>query len=141
MESWRAVWRRGIVPLVCLEQLKALYVALRDDSKKLIQGATTTPPPLMAVADWPVEASDAMTYLYWQGFPEVTVGEAEEAFARWCFEIDEALGEPAACRWFLNWWDESPRPVVRRELLAEVEKAMELKKGGRGSYESQRRVD
>ena len=32
--------------------------------------------------------------------------------------------EPAACRWFLNWYDDTPRDEVRRELLAEVELAL-----------------
>ena len=34
--------------------------------------------------------------------------------------LSERLGEPAACRWFLNWFDDTPRDQMRRELLAEV---------------------
>jgi hypothetical protein len=34
------------------------------------------------------------------------------------------MGEPAAVRWFLNWYDETPRDEMRRKLLAEVERAM-----------------
>jgi hypothetical protein len=48
----------------------------------------------------------------------------EEYFARLCFEADQRLGEPAVCRWFLNWFDDTPRDVMRRELLAEVERAL-----------------
>ena len=47
-----------------------------------------------------------------------------EFFARMCFEVDQRLGEPAGCRWFLNWFDETPRDEMRRELLAEVNVAL-----------------
>ena len=53
-----------------------------------------------------------------------TVGEVEEFFARICFEADQRLGEPAACRWFLNWFDDTPRAEMRREMLAEIELAL-----------------
>ena len=55
---------------------------------------------------------------------EPAVGQVEEHFARCCFEADQRLGEPAACRWFLNWFDDAPRTDMRRELLAEVELAL-----------------
>jgi hypothetical protein len=42
-------------------------------------------------------------YCAWQGDGLETVAEVEEFFARVCFEADQVLGEPAACRWFLNW--------------------------------------
>src|SRR5262249_41374528 len=32
----------------------------------------------------------------------------------------ECPGPPTAARYFLNWWDDSPREEARRELLAEV---------------------
>ena len=60
----------------------------------------------------------------WQGENLESVGEVEEFFARACFEADQRLGEPAACRWFLNWFDDTPRDQMRRELLAEVELAL-----------------
>ena len=58
------------------------------------------------------------------GLPLGTVGEVEEFFARVCFEADQRLGEPAACRWFLNWFDDTPREDILRELLAEVDAAL-----------------
>jgi hypothetical protein len=89
-----------------------------------VQGATTTPPPLLCVQDWPVEACCALGFCGWQGEALCTVGEVEEHFAKCCFEADQRLGEPAACRWFLNWFDDTPRDDMRRELLAEVELAL-----------------
>ena len=55
------------------------------------------------------------------------MGEVEEYFARSCLEADERLGEAAACRWFLNWFDDTPREEMRDELLGEVERAIEAR--------------
>ncbi len=120
MESWRKVWREGLAPLLSTEGLKALARALASDDPRLLQGATTSPPPLQCVQEWPVEAACGIGFCGWQGEGLETVSEVEEFFARVCFEVDMALGEPAGCRWFLNWFDETPRDEMRRLLLAEV---------------------
>lgn len=121
IESWRKVWREGFAPLLSESALLALRDALTKDDKTLIQGATTTPPPLMCVQDWPVEAACALGLCGWKGENLETVGQVEEYFARMCFEADQRLGEPAVCRWFLNWFDDTPRDEMRRELLGEVQ--------------------
>jgi hypothetical protein len=124
MESWRKVWREGLAPLLSTGGLEALRRALVNDDARLLQGATTTPPPLQCVQDWPVEAACAVGFCGWQGDGLETVAEVEEFFARVCFEIDQRLGEPAACRWFLNWFDETPRDDMRQLLLAEVNRSL-----------------
>lgn len=124
MESWRTVWREGFVPELSNRGLQALRDALLSDDQRLTQGSTTTPPPLMCVQDWPVEAACALGFCGWQGEQLETVGEVEEYFARCCFQADQNLGEAAACRWFLNWFDDTPRDQMRRELLAEIELAL-----------------
>ena len=124
MESWRKVWREGLAPQLSTPGLEALWLALVSDDPRLLQGATTTPPPLQCVQDWPVEAACALGYCGWQGDALESVGQVEEFFARACFEADQRLGEPAACRWFLNWFDDTTRDQMRRELLAEVERAL-----------------
>lgn len=124
MESWRIVWRNGFVPHLSTAALESLARGLREDDPKLVQGATTSPPPLMCVADWPNEASCALGYCGWRGEGLETVGEVEEFFATACFNADQSLGEPAGCRWFLNWFDDTPRGEMRRELLPEVERAL-----------------
>ena len=123
MESWRNVWRTGVVPLLSTESLTALRAGLESNDPKLIQGATCQPPPIACVKDWPVEAACVLGYC---GMADGlnTVGEVEEFFARMCHEIDGLMGEPAACRWLLNWWDDRPRDEVRRELLAEVTRTL-----------------
>ncbi len=124
MESWKKVWREGVAPLLSTPGLEALRQALTNDDARLLQGATTTPPPLQCVQDWPVEAACALGFCGWQGDGLETVAEVEEFFARMCFEIDQRLGEPAACRWFLNWFDETARDEMRELLAAEVNRAL-----------------
>jgi hypothetical protein len=124
MESWRKVWREGVAPLLSTPGLEALQRALKNDDARLVQGSTTTPPPLPCVQDWPVEAACALGFCGWQGDGLESVSEVEEFFARTCFEIDQRLGEPAACRWFLNWFDETPRDEMRELLLDEVYRAL-----------------
>jgi hypothetical protein len=124
MESWRKVWREGFTPNLSTTGLTALRDALRSDDTRLTQGSTTTPPPLMCVQDWPCEGACALGFCGWIGEQLDTVGQVEEFFAKCCYEADNRLGEPAACRWFLNWFDDTPRGDMRRDLLAEVELAL-----------------
>jgi len=130
MASWRKVWRKGIAPLLSNEALDALGRGLLHDDARLLQGATTTPPPLQCVQDWPVEAACVLGYCGWKGDGLETVAEVEEFFARICHEICFRLGDPAGCRWFLNWWDESPRDKARHLLLAEVERETYIRRAG-----------
>jgi hypothetical protein len=130
MESWRKVWREGLVGLLSTRALEVLQRALLTNDARLMQGATTTPPPLQCVQDWPVEGACALGFCGWQGEGLETVAEVEEFFARMCFEIDQRLGEPAGCRWFLNWFDETPRDEMRRELLTEVNLALAARRTG-----------
>jgi hypothetical protein len=125
MESWRKVWRDGLAPQLSRAALAALRGGLMRDDPQLLQGATTSPPPLAYVQDWAVEAACALGYCGWQGEDLETVAEVEEFFARVCYEADQRLGEPAACRWFLNWYDDTPRAAVRRLLLAEVNRTLD----------------
>jgi hypothetical protein len=128
MESWRKVWREGLAPQISTSGLEALRRALIRDDARLLQGATTSPPPLQCVQDWPVEAACGLGYCGWQGDGLETVAEVEEYFARACFEADQRLGEPAGCRWFLNWFDETPREEMRRQLAAEVNRSLAQRK-------------
>lgn len=121
MESWRKVWRDGIAPVLGTSAIESLQQAIVRDDPRLLQQATTCPPPLLSLADTPCEAADAIGWCGWQGEFLKTVGQVEEYFARVCFDCDMRLGEPAACRWFLNWFDDTPRGEVIRELLPEVE--------------------
>jgi hypothetical protein len=121
VETWKQVWRMGFAPLLSTPGLKALAEALRGDDGRLLQGATTTPPPLQCVQDWPVEAACGVGYCGWQGDHLETVAEVEGYFARVCGKVDAVIGEPASCGHFLDWFDGTSREEMRRELLKEVE--------------------
>ena len=128
-ESAKKVWHEGLAPLMPAAGLCALARALRDDDPALLQGATCSPPPLGSMASFPVEAGCVITYCGWKGSDRKTVIQAEEFFAKACFDCDKTLGEPAACRYFINWFDEAPRDEMRNELLplveAEIERRLE----------------
>ena len=124
MEKWRRVWRVGLVPHLSRAGLLALRSALRHDDSRLIQGVVTSPPPLDVLLDCTVEGTCAVSYCGWRGEGLRSVGKVEEYFHRICDAADRAFAEPAACRYFLNWFDDVPREQMRRELLAEVNLAL-----------------
>jgi hypothetical protein len=123
LASWQKVWREGFAPEMSLAALKAIKAALESDDKRLVQGATSVPPPLMCVQDWPCEGACLVGFGGWQGDGLGTVGEVEQYFAERCFRADQRLGVPAAW-WLVTWFDDAPRDEVIRDLLPEVELAI-----------------
>jgi hypothetical protein len=124
LEDWRHCWRAGFAPQISDAGLQALRRALTEDDPNLIQGGTTTPPPLQCVLDWPAEAACPVGYAGWQGDGLATVGEVENYFGALCLEAGRRLGDAAGSRHLLNFVDETPRQEMRRELLAEVEREL-----------------
>ena len=120
MEKWRRVWREGLAPQLSSTGLQALQTALIQDDQRLLQGTTCYPPLLDALRDREVEGTCAIGFCAWQGDGLVSVGQVEEHFQRVCDAADTVFSEPAACRYFLNWYDDTPREEMRQELLAEV---------------------
>lgn len=120
LSAWQFTWRHGIAPQLSTAGLEALASALEKDDPRLIQLATTQPPPLESLADQEVTAADPIGFCGWQGDGLTTVGEIEHFFAWVCFETEKAMGEPAAARYWLNWWDGHPRAEVFPLMLAEV---------------------
>jgi hypothetical protein len=128
MQSWKMVLRDGFIPQWDDATLERAVVALEADIPFLTQGSTTTPPPLMCVQDWKLEACDLIAYCSVADPTDCTVGEAEEGFARSCFDADQRLGEPAACRWFLNWYDDGVRQEVFALIADEFRLALRMRK-------------
>jgi hypothetical protein len=126
--AWQRTFRLGFALQMSTRALEALRSALESDDARLITGATTSPPPLQAVAEWPVEAACPIGLCGWLGENLETVGQVEEYFARLCYDADRRLGEPGACRYLLNWIDDTPRDEMRRWLLVEV--VAELRRRG-----------
>lgn len=125
MERWQRVWREGLAPRLSHRGLEALKTALIRDDPRLVQKRTMTPPPLLGLQDAEVEAACALGLCGWHGDGCTTVGALEAYFNELCTATDADLGEPAACRHFLDWFDATPRYAMRRQLLAEVERALE----------------
>jgi hypothetical protein len=121
MHAWQKCFRDGFAPQLSTRALEALRSALAADDPRLITGATTSPPPMQCVRDWPVEAACPLGLAGWLGENLATVGAVEAFFAGLCYEADQRLGEPGACRYLLNWIDDTPRKEMRPALLAEVE--------------------
>lgn len=125
MEKWRRVWRHGLAPHLSRAGLRALQTALLLDDRRLLQGAVSSPPPLDALRGRPVNCACAIGLCGWQGEGLRNIGQVEDYFHRICEAADAVFHEPAACRFFLNWYDDTPRADMRRELLAEVTRALD----------------
>lgn len=131
MPAWKRVWRAGL-PHISTQALEALRDALLTGDKRILQGATTQPPPLRCVQDWPVEGACLWAYCGWVDLgPEATVAQVEAKFAALCYAVDAEIGEPAACRHLLNAYDEWPRDEMIRNMLPEINLALRerLQKG------------
>jgi hypothetical protein len=128
-ESWQPAWREGLAPNLPTAGLEALCRALEEDDPALMQGTSLFPPPLEALKGQAIEGACAVGYCGWQGEGLKTVGSVEEFFARVCFEADRRLGDPAGCRWFLNWFDGTPRAERRRKVPAEVKETLARRAG------------
>ena len=120
MHGWKRGWRMGIAPLLTPAGLAALKVALETDDPRLVQGATTEPLPIALFADEAVEGACAVGFSLWQGRGLGRVGQLHAAFRQLCASADDLLDEPLGTVAFLNWFDETPREEMRRELLAEL---------------------
>ncbi len=125
LEAWRRVWR-VVGELAPLDGLWALLDALEKDDPKLLQGCTTSPPPMQSARDWPVEGACLIGWLYWTDAVN-TVGEVEECFAKMCFEVDQKIGEPAGVRFLLNFYDDTPRDQMWRLLIPEVRRSIRIR--------------
>lgn len=115
METWRRVWRVGFAPGLSTPGLRALRDGLAIDDPAIAQGASVSP------AEGEVASTCAVGYCAWRGDDCRMAAEVEAHFIRACLAADTRLGCAGASRWFLNWFDDGPRDVVFRCLLAEVD--------------------
>lgn len=118
--SWKKIMMECLLPKLSENTIKKLEKALESNDPKLLQGATTSPPPLVCVQDWPMEAACLVGFSLAEEEGLETVGEVEEAFAQFCYEVDTTYGEPACCRYLLNWWDETPREEAFAQTLETI---------------------
>ena len=129
MEAWQKVWRDRIAPQLSAVELRALWYGLKEDDPAILQRVNCLPANIMMRnQEFPIGAC-SITYAGWKGNCLNTVERCEEFFARVCFNCDQAIGEPAGCRHFLNWHDETPREEMRVALLEEVERVLDERRG------------
>jgi hypothetical protein len=123
LSEWTRVWRVGVVPQLTRDNLVALRDALQSNDPRLMQGGTTYPPPLPNVQDWRCESCCLVAF---PGFSDglTTAGELNTYFAEACHRADLALGEPAAIRHLLHFWDNGSRADVFAALIAELDAAL-----------------
>jgi hypothetical protein len=124
INSWRTVFHRGIVPHLPLAALQDLRDALAiGDPAAMLQGAATSPPPLLPLYNFPVTAASPLVYAVMRARGLKTVREADEAFTRFCRHVESTLDE-AATRIFFDFWHDTPLEIAREELLEEVDVAL-----------------
>jgi hypothetical protein len=128
MEKWRRVWREGFGPLLSTRSLQLLQNALVHDDPQLVQGAISEPPFLDGLQEHAVEATCALGFCGWQGEECHSVGQLDEFFQRLCDAADAHFTDAAACRFFFNWYDDTPRDEMRQELYAEVTLALKQRR-------------
>lgn len=118
---WQAVWA-AFMNQWSTETLWALAEALMADAEEIIQ-TTTTWPFFASTTDvnHPVEACCPVAWCCRRERGLSTLIEVETAFGEACFTADQTIGEVGGTRWFVNFWDDAPRAVAFRLLLAEVQ--------------------
>lgn len=116
--AWKRAWN-ALAPSLPTAGLVALEAALVADDERLIQGGTQSPPPMMGVLGWPVEAACPVAFCGWQDGAK-TVMDVNLFFGRVCSDGDVRLGEHAGVGHFLRWWDDTPRPEAIALLLPVV---------------------
>src|SRR5437879_4411200 len=118
--AWKRVFRNGFAPMLSTAGLLSMKRGLETDDPALVQNATVYPPGEQE----PVCAACPLGYAGWKGNGLRTVAEVNRYFSQLCQAADECLGELAACADFLSWVDDTSPAVMRRQLLAEVNRAI-----------------
>ena len=95
MEKWRRIWREGLAPHLSRTGLLALQSTLRNDDRRLLQGATCYPPMLDVMRERAVQGACALGFCGWQGDGLRRVGEIEEFFHHLCYAKSEPTSELA----------------------------------------------
>lgn len=140
MDSWRKTFREGIAPLLSDAALAALRAALCQNDRTLIQKATTEPAPILQEFDSPVQCGCALAYCGWRGEGLESVGAVTDYFGELCYAADRRLGGPAAVRWFINWFDDTPRGEMIWELVEEVQLEIDRRLAAHRATEEERRA-
>lgn len=114
LNKWVRDWRESYLPQLSKAELEALLKGLIEDDPALIQGNTAL--PLHTSSD-KIEAGCALCYAIWRGRKVNSLVYVERAFNEMlCYNADTLLPEQS----FLNWFDFTPRDMMRSELISEI---------------------
>lgn len=117
--SWQWAWQ-ALAAQQTDAELTSLAEALERNDSRLLQGATCEPAPMEWYFGDEVERACGVCWGLWQVRKCYRVGELDNAFRATLFAADQLLAEPAATRFFVNWFDETPRSIVFPALALEV---------------------
>jgi hypothetical protein len=121
---WPEVFHVAIAPRLGLAGLQALQAALDSDDAALIQGETCLPDFMSVSRDLPCRAACGLGLALWRSLELRSIGEIDLQFSLLVNQVDGEMGQGAA-RMFVQWFDETPRATMRRQLLKEVNRAVE----------------
>jgi hypothetical protein len=126
--AWRSVWRNGFCPLLSDRAIESLAVACETDDPRLIQKQTVSPVPLVTMMDEPPVQACVLGFCGWQADELKTVGNVAITVSQLCYYADMACGEPLAHHHFLNFVDDTPRPLMLRELAHECRRELDRRR-------------
>ena len=119
--TWQEAFLRGVAPQFSARSLTAMLAALERDDRALIQNATVRPSPLSGLSqDVPCNHTCAIGYLAQTEYNLATNSQVLDAFGLALYQADVYLGEVSAVRFFLNWYDDTPRDQMRAALAETI---------------------
>ena len=122
--TWVEVWRDFLCPQLNDAGLRELREALARDAATLITGASLYPPDIQGCRDWPVESACPLGYALWHGSDDPPiVGVLCRRFTEAVIRCDEMAGQAVAFI-FLRWVDNTPRDLMRAQLIEEVDREL-----------------
>ena len=120
MESWKKSFAH-IADVCGVPALQVLRTAVSENYCSLIQGTTVAYEPATNPGDRTVCGACAVGYMYWKADDMDFADDVEEAVAATFSEVAKKAGWDRAPDLFTNWYDETPRDEMRRELLPVID--------------------
>ena len=117
MEKWRRVWRdRDRAAAVTSRFARSAIGSCSATIAGCCKASSPRRRRWMPTPIAPSSAAVPSVLCGWLGEGRTSVGAVEEYFTAICEAADAAFGEPAACRFFFNWFDDSPRRDAPRDV-------------------------
>ncbi len=128
METWRFIFRKGFAPLLSFSALEALKSGIQQDDPALLQGCVVFPKLIPGFWDVPAVATGLLAYIGKEGEGLFSVAEVTEFHNRLKEAAAQKLGAVNIAQGFIEWFDKTPRQLMRKELLKEVRREIKARK-------------